>query len=56
MIEEAESTTVIGPGGKATVDAHGNIVITLAGKGFAMTKRSKNTKNTSPSSRWRGTP
>jgi N-methylhydantoinase A len=31
-IEEAESTTVIGPGGKAIVDANGNIVITLAGR------------------------
>lgn len=32
VIEEAESTTVIGPASKATIDAHGNIVITLAGK------------------------
>jgi N-methylhydantoinase A len=32
VIEEAESTIVIGPGGRATVDAHGNIVITLAGR------------------------
>jgi N-methylhydantoinase A/oxoprolinase/acetone carboxylase beta subunit len=32
VIEEAESTTVIGPAGKATIDAHGNIVITLTGK------------------------
>jgi N-methylhydantoinase A len=32
VIEEAESTTVIGPGGKATIDRHGNIVVTLAYK------------------------
>jgi N-methylhydantoinase A len=32
VIEEAESTTVIGPRGKATVDAHGNIVVTLSYK------------------------
>jgi len=32
VIEEAESTTVIGPGGKATIDRYGNIVVTLAYK------------------------
>ena len=31
-IEEAESTTIVGPGGKATVDVNGNIVITVAGR------------------------
>jgi N-methylhydantoinase A/oxoprolinase/acetone carboxylase beta subunit len=29
VIEESESTTVVGPGGKATVDGLGNIIITL---------------------------
>ena len=32
VIEEAESTTVIGPGGKAAIDAHGNIVVTIRSK------------------------
>lgn len=32
VIEEAESTTVIGPGAKAVIDAKGNIVILLHGK------------------------
>jgi N-methylhydantoinase A/oxoprolinase/acetone carboxylase beta subunit len=31
VIEEAESTTVIGPGGKAMIDIYGNIVISLSG-------------------------
>jgi N-methylhydantoinase A/oxoprolinase/acetone carboxylase beta subunit len=31
VIEESESTTVIGPGGKAIIDGLGNIVVTLAG-------------------------
>jgi N-methylhydantoinase A len=34
VIEEAESTTVIGPGGKAIIDGGRNIVITLNGKGL----------------------
>jgi N-methylhydantoinase A len=32
VIEEAESTTVIGPGAKAVIDTKGNIVILLHGK------------------------
>jgi N-methylhydantoinase A len=31
-IEEAESTIIVGPGGKATVDLNGNIIIILAGR------------------------
>ncbi len=31
VIEEIESTTVIGPGGKAIIDGVGNIVVTLSG-------------------------
>ena len=32
-IEEAESTTIVGPSGKATIDVNGNIVVILAGRG-----------------------
>jgi N-methylhydantoinase A len=32
VIEEAESTTVIGPGAKAAVDGYGNIVVSLNGR------------------------
>jgi N-methylhydantoinase A len=32
VIEEAESTTVIGPNGKAVIDANSNIVVTIASK------------------------
>ena len=32
VIEEAESTTVVGPNGKATVDADRNIVVTISNK------------------------
>ena len=42
VIEEAKSTTVIGPGGKATIDADGNIVVTIRKQGRAMSGRSKN--------------
>jgi N-methylhydantoinase A len=35
VIEEAESTTVVGPGGKATIDGFGNIVISLSLEGRA---------------------
>jgi len=38
VIEETESTTVIGPGGKAVIDGHGNIVVTLAYKDQAKTR------------------
>jgi N-methylhydantoinase A len=30
VIEEAESTTVVGPDGKAVIDRYGNIVISLS--------------------------
>jgi N-methylhydantoinase A len=33
VIEEAESTTVIGPGGEAIIDGSGNLVIRFKGKG-----------------------